>query len=168
MINIPFVIPEFDINIRLARALIITNYLSTLRNGREVLNLEKIVIFDYLLHYPQILYRVLENEGVNNPFDLKDYDSESIETIAPNEFLLFERDIIKQITKLLYTKDLINITLKGDVYYTPTNKGQHLVENMTANYLLRLINLTTSMTKLKSLSISQLKSKIIPFIQGEN
>lgn len=168
MINIPFVIPEFDINIRLARALITINYLSTLRNGREVLNLEKIVIFDYLLHHPQILYRVLENEGIDNPFDLKDYDSESIETIAPNEFLLFERDIIKQITKLLYTKDLINITLKDDVYYTSTTKGQHLVENMTANYLLRLINLTTSMTKLKSLSISQLKSKIIPFIQGEN
>ncbi|TVX77165.1 hypothetical protein FQP34_22340 [Peribacillus simplex] len=168
MIKVPFVVPEFDINIRLARAVIIINYLSTLRNGREVLNLEKIVIFDFLLHHPKILYHVLESEGVNIPFNLEDYDTESIETIAPNKLLLFERDTIKQITKLLYTKKLINIHVKDDIFFSPTDYGKQFVEQMTSKYLLRLIKLTTSMTKLKSLTILQLKMKVIPFIQGEN
>lgn len=168
MTNIPFVVPEFDINVRLARVLIIINYLSTLRNGRNVLNLEKIVIFDFLLHHPKILYHVLESEGINNPFDLEDYDTESIETIAPTKFLLFERETIKQITKLLYTKQLININVNNDIFFTPTEKGGEFVEQMLSSYLIRLIKLTNSMTKLKSLTIQQLKIKVVPFIQGDN
>lgn len=168
MIKVPFIVPEFDINIRLARALIIINYLSTLRNGKEVLNLEKIVIFDFLLHHPIILYQVLESEGANNPFVLEDYDTDSIETMAPSKFLLLERGTIKQITKFLYTKQLININVKDDIYFTSTDNGKQFVEQMTSSYLIRLIKLTTSMAKLKSLNISQLKKKVVPFIQGDN
>ncbi|APH04176.1 ABC-three component system middle component 4 [Bacillus weihaiensis] len=168
MIKVPFIVPEFDINIRLGRALIIINYLSTLRNGREVLNLEKIVIFDFLLHHPKILYHILESEGVNNPFDLEDYDTESIETISPTKLLLFERDTIKEITKLLYTKQLISINVKDDIYFKPTDNGKKFVEQMASSYLMRLKIMADSMTKLKSLTISQLKMKVVPFIQGEN
>jgi hypothetical protein len=159
-----FVIPEFDIDLRLTRTLIIINYLSTLRNKREVLNLEKLVLFDYLLHHPQILYKLLENEGIENPFDLEDYDTESIETIAPNKFLLFEIDNIKQMTKLLFRKQLINIKATDDIYFTPTDYANEFLTNIKSNYLTRLIYLTNSMRKLKSLSTSQLKTKIMPFV----
>ncbi|HFK1496568.1 TPA: ABC-three component system middle component 4 [Bacillus paranthracis] len=168
MIKVPFVVSEFDINIRLARVLIIINHLSTLRSGREVLNLEKIVIFDFLLQYPKILYHVLEEEGINNPFDLEDYDTESIETIAPTKLILFERDRIKEITKLLYSKKMIDVSVNDDIYFTSTDNGKQFVEQMKSSYLRRLIKLTFSMTKLKSLSISKLKMKVVPFIQGDN
>lgn len=168
MINLPFIVPEFDMNVRLARVLIIINYLSTLRNGRDVLNLEKVIIFDFLLHHPKILYHVLKSEGVNNPFDLEDYDTESIETISPSKFLFFEREKIKQLTKMLYTKNLINITVNDDIFFTPTDKGKKFVEQMLSSYLIRLKKLTSSMTKLKPLTMQQLKIKVIPFIQGDN
>ncbi|MEM5633793.1 ABC-three component system middle component 4 [Bacillus cereus] len=56
-----FIIPEMDLDFRLARLLIMFEKLSYSSRGNPVLNLEKVAVFEFLIKYPHILKLVLQN-----------------------------------------------------------------------------------------------------------
>ncbi|WP_044893671.1 ABC-three component system middle component 4 [Aeribacillus alveayuensis] len=166
MNKIPFIIPEYDLGVRLSRILIIISKLGFNKNAKPILSSEKIAIFDFLVKNPFILNEVLKAEGKGKKITLYDTDTGSIESQFPNIASLFDYGVVRGYIRLLLSLGLVEVRTDETVYYVITDKGNELLADIETSYLLRIKELSSALVPLRSLSAAQLIKKIKPFVKG--
>lgn len=162
MNNLPFIIPESEINVRLARLIIIIETLGLTKRGKHIMSFDKLAIFDFLLRNPPHLYESMSLHGNNNIFNLNEEESSSIESLFPNRNSLYDYQIIKGLIQLLIISELITVHFDktGQIFFEITEKGKEFVGQLESTYLTRMKELSKVMLPIQGLSTTQL-NKII-------
>lgn len=163
--NIPFVITEDDVNLKLIRFLIIIDKLAYTTKGKLALNLDKLVIFDFLTKYPFLLKQVLR---VKNKVNLKllSVEGKSVSSLFLNEFALLDVRPAKDLTKLMIAYDMLDVIQeKNELFYVLTEKGKFIVKQTETDYTQRIKELCTEMLVLRSVSTIELKKIVNPLVK---
>lgn len=162
MNKLPFIIPESEINLRLARLIIIIEILGLTKRGKHVMTFDKLAIFDFLLRNPSHLYEAMKLYGNNNMFDLNEEESSSIDSLFPNRNSLYDYQTIKSLIQLMILSELIMVHFNktGEIFFEISNKGKEFVGQLESSYLIRIKELSKVMLPLQGLSTPQL-NKII-------
>ncbi|MDQ0719227.1 hypothetical protein QF049_000488 [Paenibacillus sp. W4I10] len=166
MMQLPFIIPENEYNVRFARLLIIVKELAFSKRGKLVLSIDRIAIYDYLLRNPELLKRVLKAEGQGKLMELKYEERNSIESLFPNKSSLFDTNIIKKIMYSLFYYGYVSAKHdnQGYIFYFTSPLGDKFVEELESNYFQRIQTLSKVLISLQKLSNAQLQ-KIIKSTQ---
>lgn len=164
--NIPFIIPENDINLRIARFLIIIDELAYTQKGKLVINIDKLTIFDFLIRNPFLLSQVLLLKNKKKLKLLKE-ESGAIGSLFPNKVDLINNKSTKGLIKLMITYNLLEVIReKDELFYVLTKNGKLLVDEIDTDYTLRIKELCKAMLVLRSVSINDLKKNINPLVKG--
>ncbi|WP_378954888.1 ABC-three component system middle component 4 [Pelosinus sp. sgz500959] len=164
MLNLPFLFPESDINLRLARLLILIDKLSRTKRGKLVLNLGKIAIFDFLVRYPQVLYYTLDN---NFSFTVREYEIGNIDSQYPEVALVFNYKETDIVLKVLLAYGFIEVIKnQKDIYYIITESGQKIVEELDSDYFFRVREIVEAIRPLQKENESELRMSIKHNIKG--
>ncbi|WP_039074929.1 ABC-three component system middle component 4 [Bacillus sp. MSP13] len=164
--NIPIIITENDINLRLIRFLIIIEILAYTTRGKLILNLDKLTIFDFLIKYPYLLKQVL---AVKNKTSLKllNIETGSVSSLFPNKITLLDIKLAKELSKLMIAYNMIDVVQeKNELFYILTEKGKTIVNRTETDYTMRIKELCNEMLILRSVSTSELKKIVNPLVKG--
>lgn len=164
--NIPFIIPENDINLRLARFLIIIDTLAYTQRGKLVINIDKLIIFDFLVKNPFLLRKVLE---VKHSIKLKLLNEEhgSVTTLFPSKMSLVDIQSAKELIKLMISYNMLKvIEEKDELFYTLSDNGKSIINEIDTDYVIRIKELCKTMLVLRSVSTNDLKKIINPLVKG--
>ncbi|MDR6551907.1 ABC-three component system middle component 4 [Paenibacillus qinlingensis] len=162
MITLPFIIPDNDYNLRLARILIVINELAYTKKGKFVLNLDRLSMYDHLLKNPVLLQGVLNAEGQGRLMELKDEEKDTIGSLFPNRASLYDSGAIKRILYSLFYWGYVSAEhdKEGHIFYYSTNPGKEFLSGLESPYFLRTQSLSKTLIVLQKLSNTQLQ-KII-------
>ncbi|OIK09929.1 ABC-three component system middle component 4 [Bacillus sp. MUM 13] len=164
--NIPFIIPENDINLRLARFLIIIDTLAYTQRGKLVINIDKLIIFDFLVKNPFLLRKVLE---VKHRIKLKLLNEEygSVTTLFPSKMSLVDIQSAKELIKLMISYNMLKVVEdKEELFYTLSDNGKSIFNELDTDYIIRIKELCKTMLVLRSLGTNELKKIINPLVKG--
>ncbi len=165
--KIPFVIPEQDLNLRLVRFLYIAEKLSYTQKGKLVLNIDKFIIYDFLVKHPYLLKEVVKLK--NKKVDIKLYQEEvgSIATLYPSKSSLLDNNSAKVLIKLMVSRNLLQtIQYKDDLFFVISDQGEEYAKSLETDYINRIKQLCDSLLVLRSTSTNELKKMINPLIKG--
>jgi hypothetical protein len=168
MSKLPFIVPEFDLGVRIFRILVIINKLGLNRNQKPMLDIERIAVFDFLVKNPHILNEVLRAEGKENKLDIDDLEIGTIESQFPNIISMLEYGSIKGYLTILVSVNLIEIQVNKDegIFYVCTEKGKESIGQCESTYSNRIEQRSEVMQSLRNFTTSQLIKKIKPFVKG--
>lgn len=157
--NLPFIIPENENNVRFARLLIIVEELAYSKRGKLVLSLDRLAMYDYLLRNPVLLQRVLDSEGQGRLMELKYEERDSIESLFPNRSSMFDSTTIKRIMYSLFYLGFVSAhhDQQGHIYYFTTQSGRQFIEELESSYFKRIRTLSKGLISLQKLSNTKLK-----------
>ncbi|MVX66917.1 hypothetical protein GKZ28_24985 [Clostridium chromiireducens] len=164
--NLPFIIPENDINLRLSRFLLIIDILAYTQRGKLVLNIDKLIIFDFLVKNPYILKQVLKVKGKTK---IKLYKEEigSVATLYPSKNAILDTNSSKILIKLMVLRKMVVVNKQSDeLFFTLSDQGKALISEIKTDYIDRIKELCESMLVLRSISTNELKKIINPLIKG--
>ncbi|MFP7442899.1 ABC-three component system middle component 4 [Bacillus infantis] len=164
--NIPFIIPENDINLRIARFLTIIDTLPYTQRGKLVINIDKLIIFDFLVKNPFLLRKVLE---VKHRIKLKLLNEEygSVTTLFPSKMSLVDIQSAKELIKLMISYNMLKVEEdKEELFYTLSDNGKSIFNELDTEYVIRIKELCKTMLVLRSLGTSELKKIINPLVKG--
>lgn len=164
--RLSFIIPENDVNLRIGRFLLIIDVLSYTQKGKLVLNIDKLITFDFLVKNPYILKQVLK---VKNKTKLKLYKEEigSVTTLYPSKNALLDTSSAKTLIKLMISHNMVEVTKQSnELFFTLSDQGKSLISEISTDYIIRVKELCESMLVLRSLNTSELKKIINPLIKG--
>lgn len=166
--DLPFIIPENEYNVRFARLLILIEELAYSKKGKLVLSLDRLAMYDHLLRNPVLLQGVMDAEGQGRLMELKYEERDSIGSLFPNRSSLYDSGTIKKIMYSLFYLGYIsaNHHKEGHIYYFTTPKGQRFVEELESSYFGRIRTLSKAMIALQKLSNSQLQKVITSIHYG--
>ncbi|WP_338840571.1 ABC-three component system middle component 4 [Flavobacterium ginsenosidimutans] len=155
--NLPFYIPDSELNFRLGKLLLIFQVLSTGAKKPIYANLENIGHFEFLLKHPVILNKIL-NDKDKKVIQLQNSEMYSIEALFLNRAELFDLKSIKILIKLLLSYNYIEFKILSDfkIYYIITNEGLQKAEELQSDYFQRLRNLNLELRPFISLPSSKL------------
>lgn len=158
MIKLPFFIPEKELSFRLGRLLVLIEKMSFNKRGTTILNLEKIVILEFLVKYPELLNKILEKETL----DLETSEVQSIEALFPNRRLLFDFKQTKKLLLILVSLKLVDAKIDKnlDVFYYINQHGINSVKEFNSNYLKRLGKIIEKSKKIQSQTYTKLNNQI--------
>ncbi|NOU77984.1 hypothetical protein GC101_03725 [Paenibacillus sp. LMG 31459] len=158
MNTLPFIVPENESNVRLARLLILIQSLGVSKKGKLLLNIEKLSIYDYLVRNPVLLQRLLETEDQGKLMDLQEKEIDSIESLFPNRASLYDYSTIRKITYTLIYNEYISVehNKEGHIFYFATESGIEFVEQLESIYFNRIKELSKVLIPLQKFSASQL------------
>ncbi|WP_408010169.1 ABC-three component system middle component 4 [Pseudalkalibacillus sp. A8] len=165
--KIPFVIPEHDINLRVIRFLYIAEKLSYTQKGKLVLNIDKFIIYDFLVKHPYLLKEVVKLK--NKKIDLKLFQEEvgSVATLYPSKSSLLDNNSAKVLIKLMVSQDLLKtIQYKNELFFVISDHGKEYAKTLETDYINRIKQLCDSLLVLRSTSTNGLKKMINPLIKG--
>lgn len=164
--KIPFIIPENDINLRIFRFLVIINKLAYTQRGKLVINIDRLVIFDFLIRNPYLLKQVLSVKNKSSISLLRN-EYGTVSTLFPNKVALVDTQYTREIIKLMITYDMLNvIEEKNELFYTLTDTAKLIVKQIDTEYSIRINELCEAMLVLRSYSINDLKKIINPLVKG--
>lgn len=162
-----FIIPEMDLDFRLARLLIMFEKLSYSSRGNPVLNLEKVAVFEFLIKYPHILKLVLQAKKANLKIQLNQEYIGSIESLFPDRNALNNLSYVKVILIKLIQYNFVKIEkVKEELYFVITDEGKQCSKSISSEYTSEIDLLCESLKHLRSISSNELKKTIIPLIKG--
>ena len=161
MADLPFIIPEYDLKLRLTRLLILLYRLSFSKKGKPCLTMTKIGMFDFLLRYPVILSEVLHCSDKKPSFKLQESDFGTIESQYPDSQVLFDLEDIKITlqTSIIYRFADVQSTQK-EILYVITDEGKQFVESLETTYSQRCLELADAIKPLLSESDTYLRATI--------
>ncbi|MCU4845321.1 hypothetical protein OB969_14240 [Bacillus cereus] len=165
MNNLPFIIPDYDLNFRLTKILIILKHLSYTQRKKLHVTLDRIVMYDFLLKYPILLNEVLVQEN-KKVLILDEADRNAISAKYPNYVFQSERDLMKKLLLLLSHYELIDVQKEKEIYFVISNTGLDIVVNLSSPYKEKMEDVCIAMQQLRSFSSNQLFKKINQVIQG--
>ena len=156
-----------DINIRLARFLVIMDLLAYSKTGKYILNNDRLIIFDFLLRYPFILKKVVEVKNEKLSIKLNNEEIGSITTLYPSNSALLDTKSTKNLIKLMLSYNLMSIQIdKSEMFYILTDNGKMILSELDTEYIRRMKELCNAMIILKSTTINELRKIIKPLIRG--
>ncbi|KXJ37389.1 hypothetical protein AX282_20525 [Bacillus spizizenii] len=165
--KIPFIIPENDINLRIFRFLMIIDQLAYTQRGKLVINIDRLVIFDFLIRNPFILKQVLSIKNNKTNLRLLRYEFETVSTLFPNKIALVDTKSTKEIIKLMIAYKMLKVFQeKDDLFYVLTDKAKLIVNQIDTDYSVRVKELCEAMLVLRSVTINDLKKVINPLVKG--
>lgn len=165
--NIPFVRPERDINLRVIRFLIIAEKLSYTQRGKFVLNIEKIILFDFLVEYPYLLKDVMWQKNQRYNLKLNEEEIGSIATLYPSKTSLLDNSPAKTLIKLMVSNELLLVKeFKNELFFVISDIGKKHAESIKTDYIYRIRELCENLLGFRSTSTSQLKKMINKLIKG--
>lgn len=164
--KLPFIIPEDDINLKIARYLVIIDILSYTSRGKYVLDIEKLTIFDFLVRNPYILKQVLSIKH-SKDIKLENQEIKNIETLYPNKSELIDTQLSKLIIQVMISEGTIIAKIEdGKIFFILTDIGKEVVNEIDVEYICRIKELCKKMLVLRSTSLNELKKIINPLIKG--
>lgn len=134
MKNLPYLIPDNDVDLNIALLLLIISKLEKSKKGKLLLNQEKLLIFMYLIKNPIMLDRVLFHLG--DSLELSEVEFYSINSISVNLDPLFDHKWLKNLIKISAIKGLISVSYRKDdgFMFLLTKSGTDLAELFEGNY----------------------------------
>lgn len=165
---ISFIIPDLELNTKLARALVILNNLSLNKAGNPVLTTEKIAVCDFFLQHPYILHGVLRGQG-KKTFDLRAEESTSINKEYPNTSGLYQYKELRITLQILLFHGYVtaSLTTDAEAIYTITEAGTEFMASVQAAYVSRLDELAKPVGQIISQNYRQLMATIKPYTNGK-
>ncbi|SFY01272.1 hypothetical protein SAMN04487921_11770 [Bacillus altitudinis] len=164
--KIPLIIPENDINLRIFRLLTIIDKLAYTQRGNLVINIDRLVIFDFLIRNPYLLKQVLSVKNKSSISLLKD-EFGTVSTLFPSKVSLVDIQSTREIIKLMITYDMLKvIEKKNELFYISTDNAKLIIKQIDTEYCIRINELCEAMLVLRSLSINELKKIINPLVKG--
>ena len=167
MNNLPYFIPDEELELNMALLMIILFYLAKTKNGKFTANNERLLLYMYLLKNPRILSEVLFRMD-RGSLKISDVEYFSVESIAVNVDSLFDIGWIKKLLQLSANKKYLEITYyKTDgFFYTLTDHANDLVESLNGSYFNKAKDYAIAMQKIQSESTSKLNNVLNTLLQG--
>lgn len=169
MNNLPYLIPDDDVDLNVALLLLLVEALGTSQRGKLLLNKEKLLLFMYLIKNPIMLDRllvVLGDPGLN----LSQTELYSVNSIAVNLDPLFDNRLIKPLLKICAAKKLISVSYRKDdgFMFLLTSEGHELVTKLSGDYFENIRDYLKRIKNLKSESITNLYRVLNDIFQNPN
>lgn len=155
--NLPFYIPDSELNFRLGKILLIFQVVSLGAKKPIYINLESIGQFEFLLKHPVLLNKIL-NDKDKKVIQLRNSEMYSIEALFLNRGELFDLKNIKLLIKLLLSYNYIEVKILSDfkIYYIITEAGLKKAQELESAYFQRLRDLNLELRPFVGLSSSKL------------
>lgn len=169
MNNLPYLIPDNDVDLNVALLLLLIEALGTSQRGKLLLNKEKLLIFMYLIKNPIMLDRLLLHLG-DSSLNLPQTELYSVNSIAVNLDPLFDNRLIKPLLKICAAKKLISASYRKDdgFMFFLTSEGQELVKKLSGDYFENIRDYLKRIKNLKSESITNLYRVLNDIFQNPN
>lgn len=144
----------------------IIDKLAYTQRGKLVINIDRLVIFDFLIRNPYLLKQVLSVKNKSSIRLLKD-EVGTVSSLFPSKVALVDTQSTREIIKLMITYDMLKvIEEKSELFYILTDNSKLIVRKIETEYSIRINELCESMLVLRSLSINELKNIINPLVKG--
>ncbi|WP_226640039.1 ABC-three component system middle component 4 [Bacillus tropicus] len=166
MRNLPFIIPNLELNFRISMILIILLHLSTTKKGNMHLTIDRINMYDFLLKHPQVLKELLKKEK-KKELILQENEFNNVEELFPNYSFQTKQKEIKKILIILSSFNYVSISIEKDIFFTITEEGINSITEVDAEFKKRADELCILMKSLQSMSTNQLHLKVQNIIKGE-
>ncbi|WP_198530922.1 ABC-three component system middle component 4 [Bacillus spizizenii] len=145
----------------------IIDQLAYTQRGKLVINIDRLVIFDFLIRNPFILKQVLSIKNNKTNLRLLRYEFETVSTLFPNKIALVDTKSTKEIIKLMIAYKMLKVFQeKDDLFYVLTDKAKLIVNQIDTDYSVRVKELCEAMLVLRSVTINDLKKVINPLVKG--
>ena len=164
--KLPIYIPDFEVNLRLGKLIILLNELSLNKKEIPILTLEKISIFEFLLKHPVLLNRILYLKD-KQLVSLNNAEKYSIEALFPNRGQRFDFKEIKTLLNILIGYDFVKIEIGSgfEIYYYLSEQGKAYANDLTEGYFVRIQQITESMSALTTLPYSKINQLVAPYLR---
>lgn len=166
MSKLPFIIIENDVDIRLARLLILVKGLSYSRMKKPILNIDKIASYDFLLRYPEILHKITKLEDYKQSFELERYEFNNIESTYPDITMLYDYKVLHNLLQILLCYGYITIINSKETFYIITEEGIIFLNSLNSDYIKRLKELSNILLQMRSLNFQKLSKLINTVLEG--
>lgn|GEM_PF-5859195 len=163
-----FIFPNSELSVQLFRMLVILDNTSLNRNGKPVLNIEKLSVFDFLIQHPYILFSILKDQNKRNNLVLTDVDYNSISREYPNTDSLFSFDSARRTLQILIGHGFceVNLLEGGSVVFLISDKGEEFVDGVETSYADKLRQFAKELKILQAESYKNLINYIKPYTNG--
>jgi hypothetical protein len=167
MTQLPFLIPEYDLNLRISRMMIIIEILALNKKKTPTLTVGKLGLYDFLIRYPIVLINLLRDLGKQVAFNLRDTEFGTVETNNIDISELYEYEATRQLIQVMISMGLIRVELiKTEACVVTTEKGVAFVTSLETDYLIRMKELAQALKPLQVEKETQLRDKITLCIRG--
>jgi hypothetical protein len=167
--SLPFIVPDLELNSRIARILMLLKYLSFNKAGNLILSIEKMSVFEFFLQHAYILHSVLKSNGKKILFSLLSEELNSINKEYPNTSNLYTYKDLKVVLQILivYQFATVKLTDENEAMYSITETGKKFLDTISSDYLERLEEICYAISPLQSESFRNLMSLIKPYMNGK-
>lgn len=165
MKNLPFYIPDYEVNLRIGKLLLQLSILSKHTKKEFVFNLERIAQFEFLSKHPILLNKILDEKD-KKVLSLNNSEKYSIEAMFPNRGQLFDFTKIKLLLNILISYGFIDVKTGSDsqIYYLINEKGINKAEELETIYFQRLKKILLQMKPLLNMEHSKINLIIQPYL----
>jgi len=161
MNSLPYIEPNRELSLNLGLLLILLESLAVTKKEKRVLNLDKTQLFFYLLLNPVIMNRVLILAG-KKEINMRENEYYTVSSMSSNVDALFDREKIKDLFKVLASKELIEVTYsaKEGFLFELNERGISQSQSLNDNYFSLVRKYTKQLETLRSFSIGKLNGFI--------
>lgn len=163
--TLPFTIPEDDLELNLILVFLVINNLHSTRRGQLILNLERLILYVYLIKNPHILHKVLVQLSKKS-FLPKSYELSSFKSESANTENLFENRVLKYFIQVLMSQRLVESKYdeKAGFVFVPVATNENFLNKIDDIYLKRILNFIEKIKQINSTPLSQINTAIKLFI----
>lgn len=158
--ELPFVVPEDDLELNLLLILLIVYNLHSTSTGRIILDIERLNFYTYLIKNPHILHKVLIKLGKKS-FLLKSYEVLSFKAENNSSDILYDNKALKCHIQILMTKNFIKTEYNEKIgfVFIPTTIAENYID-VDDKYLKRTLSFIEKIKQMNSISLSQINTAI--------
>lgn len=158
MSMLPYIPLDEEINLNISLLIILIHSLSKNKNDVLLLDKNKVQIFMYLIKNPSKLEDVMVLAGKkNNSINMS--ETYTMKSLSLNVDILFETSKIKTLLKKLAALGWLRVNkIDGSSYFSLSNSGEDIYEELDGEYFDSIKNYTKSLGKIKSLSPNKLNA----------
>lgn len=166
--NLPFIIPEDDFELNLLLIFQIVYFLNSTSRGLNILDIERLNIYVYLVKNPHILYRVFLRLGKKS-FTLKSYEISSYKSERNDIETLYDNELVRYYIQLLTSNNLISIKYNEKIgfVFIPNEDTEKYI-NTDSEYFKRNITLIEKIKQINSTTVSQINTAIKSILEKGN
>ena len=158
--NLPFFIPDYELNFRLGKLLCLFQILAQDSKKEVNLDLPKIGQFEFLIKHPVMLNKILIARD-KKIIDLYKSEMYSIEALFLNRGEIFDLKKIKSLLQILLSNEYLTVrVIENQIFYSVTELGLAHAATLESQYFHRIRNLYKELKPLINLPTSSI-GKII-------
>lgn len=165
--DLPFVIPEDDLELNLLLVLLTVYHLCKTSSGKNILSIERLNIYVYLIKNPHILHRVLIRLSKKS-FLLKSYEVLSFKADNNGSDILYNSKVLKYYIQMLMANNMIKMEYCEQIGFvcTPTDEAENYIK-VDSRYFKRILNFIDKMKQINSTSTSAVNTAIKNILNEE-